>query len=370
MTTQETDITALSHAPVLLTRPRVIYLDNLKLLLTILVIAHHAALAYGPFRGIWHVENAERADVLGSLIVVNSMFFMGLFFFIAGYFTMPAYDRKGARRFVLDRALRLGIPSLAWLAASILVLRQVGYAHMWFAVDLLALSILYAVSRLWQARTGRPRHDQSAATPPSRLTIVIFIIVLGLATAAVRRYYPIGHWIAFLGFLPLEVNHWVQYLSLFLLGIVACRNHWLEGPGLVRNTPWLPITLALVLFFLGGSLWPAKTQALFDVGGGSGGMVLYSLLEAILCVSLSITLLWAFRRWLNTETPFSRVLAANSYGIYFIHYAPVLILQYVLLDIPLHPIAKFLLVTAGSFVLSLAASVLLLRSTRWGRRVF
>lgn len=370
MPTQETNSTTLTYASVSLTPSRVVYLDNLRILLTFLVVAHHAALAYGPFRGHWHVENAERADVLGALIVINSMFFMGLFFFLAGYFMVPSYDRKGAGRFMLDRALRLGPPSLVWLVISMAVLHQWGYVHMWFAIDLLALSGLYTVFRFVRTRSGPPSSEPAVTRPPSCLTILAYILALGLATAALRLRYPIDHWIGFLGFLPIEVNHWAQYLSLFILGAVAYRRRWLDGSGLVRGLPWLPIVGGLVAFLAVGTLWLAKLQAFFNVGGRSWGMLLYSLLEAVLCVSLSITLLWGFRRWLNTETRISRLLAANAYGVYFVHYGPVLILQKLLLNVPLHPTAKFLAVTAGSCVLSLAVSVLLLRSTRWGRRIF
>jgi len=35
---------------------------------------------------------------------------------IAGYFTPRSYDRKGVRRFILDRFLRLGLPLLLYAA--------------------------------------------------------------------------------------------------------------------------------------------------------------------------------------------------------------------------------------------------------------
>ncbi|MDY6940913.1 MAG: hypothetical protein SWY16_25055 [Cyanobacteriota bacterium] len=43
--------------------PRLVYLDNLRVLLTILVIAHHSSLAYGPHGGDWPVS--DTAIVLG-----------------------------------------------------------------------------------------------------------------------------------------------------------------------------------------------------------------------------------------------------------------------------------------------------------------
>ena len=40
---------------------------------------------------------------------------MGLLFLFAGYFVAPAFDSKGAARFLRDRAIRLGIPSLFFM---------------------------------------------------------------------------------------------------------------------------------------------------------------------------------------------------------------------------------------------------------------
>lgn len=37
---------------------------------------------------------------------------MAVFFFIAGAFTVPSLRRKGPRRFLLDRTLRLGVPTV------------------------------------------------------------------------------------------------------------------------------------------------------------------------------------------------------------------------------------------------------------------
>jgi len=49
--------------------------------------------------------------ILGGLLA-------GLLFFVAGLFTPPAFGRKGARRVVIDRLWRLGIPTAAYLFGS------------------------------------------------------------------------------------------------------------------------------------------------------------------------------------------------------------------------------------------------------------
>jgi glucans biosynthesis protein C len=97
------------------TRPgRLDYLDNLKILLVIGVIAVHAGITYG-FDGSWYLESYEvmRDLVVGVVTVVLGvgwLFGLGLFFLMAGRLTGPAFDRKGPRAFVRGRVVRLGVP--------------------------------------------------------------------------------------------------------------------------------------------------------------------------------------------------------------------------------------------------------------------
>lgn len=98
-------------------RPRLFYLDHLRVLLTVLVVLHHAAITYANIP-IWHYTEPARDSsgaALDLLVMFNQTFFMGFFFLIAGYFVPGSYDRKGGRAFMKDRLVRFGIPLLAFL---------------------------------------------------------------------------------------------------------------------------------------------------------------------------------------------------------------------------------------------------------------
>src|SRR5215475_4346458 len=112
---------------------RLDYLDTLKVLLTVLVIAHHAGQPYGPTGGRWPLFDAQRATILGPFFSVNAAFFMGLFFMISAYFLPSSFDRKGVSTFLKDRLLRLGIPFVV-VGVTIGTLSGVGFdpAHTWF----------------------------------------------------------------------------------------------------------------------------------------------------------------------------------------------------------------------------------------------
>jgi glucan biosynthesis protein C len=103
-------------------KPRLVYIDNLRTVLITAVVLGHLSGSYVLDADWMYVESGKVgvvASILGPFIIVILVTFaMGLFFQIAGYFTPPAYDRKGSKQFLLDRFKRLGIP---WLFYEIFI---------------------------------------------------------------------------------------------------------------------------------------------------------------------------------------------------------------------------------------------------------
>lgn len=110
-------------------RRTLFFIDNLRIALIMLVIAHHAGQAYGPTGDFWYFENSERASILWAFFVVNRSFFMSLFFMISGYFLPASYDRKGARDFLNDRLRRLGVPLLVFFFIVIPAMTHTYYVN-------------------------------------------------------------------------------------------------------------------------------------------------------------------------------------------------------------------------------------------------
>ena len=348
------------------------YLDNLKILLTVLVVAHHAAQAYGPTGGSWPVGQTERAEGLGPFITLNSMFFMGLFFFISGYFTTASFARKGTRGFIVDRLLRFGLPALAWLPIHRLTDGSWGweFAHLWFVVDLLGLNLLYAAWRTWRPAAKPEDRTYSDTAPTGDTTILGFVFLLGGVTALVRIEYPVDRWIRFLGVFPMEPAHWPQYLSLFLLGFWAWRTRWLERSPASQGRRWLYVAVVASAFYTIYRLIPDRKAYWFNTGGLHWQTWCYATLEALICVALCIALLWLFRDFLNRSRAWVRTLAADSYGIYWIHIFPVVGIQMGLREAPLGPLGKFFITTIAGFLTSWAIAHFVLRRGWLGRKVF
>ncbi len=102
-----------------MSKNRLLFIDNLRIPLIILVILVHLAITYGAPVGSWYYHEGQPGMIESIFYVfflaVSQSFFMGFFFMISGYFTPGSYDRKGAWPFFKDKLLRLGIPLLFYI---------------------------------------------------------------------------------------------------------------------------------------------------------------------------------------------------------------------------------------------------------------
>jgi surface polysaccharide O-acyltransferase-like enzyme len=96
---------------------RVLFVDNLRVLLISMAVVVHLDDTYGAV-GSWYYHdpatNLLTGILLTSLNAIGMASGMGFFFLLAGYFTPGSYDRRGPRSFLRDRLVRLGIPLLLY----------------------------------------------------------------------------------------------------------------------------------------------------------------------------------------------------------------------------------------------------------------
>ena len=105
-----------------LPRPRYLFLDNIKLLFTILVICWHVTNIYMGV-GWWYYQESNPIDPISYIFLIILVSFgglfqtalLGLFFLLGGYFTPKSYDRKGGPGFWKERLIRIGIPLLIYI---------------------------------------------------------------------------------------------------------------------------------------------------------------------------------------------------------------------------------------------------------------
>jgi glucan biosynthesis protein C len=349
-------------------RQRLYYLDNLKVGLTMLLIAHHVGQAYGPTGGTWPIKEAAKTAILGPFFTVNRSFFMSLFFLISGYLVARSYDAKPGWPFVKGRLFRLGLPVLVFAILMIPLqlfvfpapgMSEPGSAwpidvgYLWFLEHLLLFSLGYAV---WRAALGR-RSAERVEKPLRVWHIVVFCVLLAPVLALTRIPFPIDRWDYLLGFFRVMFADVPRDLAFFVLGIVAYRRKWFEAVSAQAGYAWLGIGVTLAAF------WYAYEFGLARLIGleGTASDVLRVTWETFLCSSLCIGLVVLFREHVTVHGRLARALGRSQYTAYIFHVPVILAFQYAILQVALPPLAKFAIVTLVSIPATFSLAYLLRR---------
>jgi len=322
------------------------YIDHLRTVMTAMVIFAHAAITYGGTGDWFYVEIHQpqaRSTILFSLFVATcSVSLMGCFFLLAGYFAPGSLERKGSKRFVEERLLRLGVPLLLFglLVAPVTIglsahavgksfwpafvgtLRSIfsaGEFHtgpMWFAEDLLLFSLGYCVLHALQSRGASPTPETQAAAPlPPQWLWFLSALAIGAVTLMVRQVFPIdarvgGIWP---GALPL-------YIFLFAMGILAWRRDWLRQFAWKKLWPSIVIAcLAWPAMPIGTAIFVARGMSITEVRGFSPANVILAFWEPLVEFGALAALLLFFRRFLNEPGSLWSWLDRRAYAVYFIH---------------------------------------------------
>jgi glucan biosynthesis protein C len=333
---------------------RLVFFDNLRVVLTVMVIAHHVAQAYGPTGAWWPVQEAQRTMILDPFLMVNRSFGMSLFFLIAGYFAAQACARTSPRAFIKSRLRRLGIPLIGFsllmifLQVFIFGLLSTGklgapwpidVIHMWFVQHLLLYSLGYALWHAFRSRWGQA--PVASLNTPGYAKVLLFTIGLALATAIVRIRYDIDEWVFLLGYIRVAIADVPRDLSMFVVGAMAFRNQWVTRFPSKAGHAWLVGGLGLATLGYVFKLWLVDEVVFSDITWG----IIYALWESLLCISMCIGLTILFRDKANKQGPILKEMSASSFTVYILHIFVAILFQYMALGLTASPMIKFLLVT-------------------------
>jgi glucan biosynthesis protein C len=380
---------------------RLLFIDNLRIVLICGVLVQHLAVTYGAL-GDWDYRDPSTNLLTGILLTIPNAIGMatgmGVFFLISAYFTPGSYDRKGAPSFLRDRLVRLGIPLLLYdLLLQPLVVYIAGGLHgsywsfsgtyllqmrgvtgvVWFLAVLLLFTFLYAC---WRGlNRHRPPAPESPGKPPSTRAIYGFIFALGLVTFVFRIWFST---VSRFQLLNLPLGYLPQYLSLYILGLVAYRRNWFFALTPRMGRDWLRnVLIAIVVLIVGATLFlviemiagagAAGTQMNYFewvmgqlnsfLGGFHWQALVYALWEAFLVVAVSISLLALFRQRWNHQGRLAKSLAANAYTVYLIHPLVLISFAYAFHVVALYPLLKFVIAVLITLPLCFLISSLIRR---------
>jgi peptidoglycan/LPS O-acetylase OafA/YrhL len=373
--------------------PRTAAIDGLRSLLTLLVVAHHAVLAYfayapppGAFDAMltWSafpIIDAAKSPGVDLLVLWNDSFFMALMFLLSGLFAGPSLARKGAGGFVFDRFVRLGLPFI--ISAGVLaplayypafLLREpatlaAGFVDAWaklgvwpagpawFLWVLLAFSVLVALLQAGLPRlcAALGRAGEWCRARPSRL-VGVWIVAALLAYMPVVMKVHYMHWSSWGPFF-VQTSRVALYAAYFFFGVaLGWRGAGLgglvapDGP-LARRWIWWQIAAGAA--FAGFMVAVVVTTIRSSRGEFSfAWAVAAGVLMTVSGVLTSTSLLAYVARKRSVENAIWASLRRNAYGIYLVHYVVVVWLQYALLPVGWPGWAKAMFVTAGGIALS------------------
>jgi len=320
---------------------RDLYIDRLRVVMTVLVLLHHTAITYGAIGGwFWHEIQPSRTPSSILLILfctTNQAYFMAFFFLLAGYFTPASLDRKGYARFIRDRLIRLGIPILAFIfflgpltAAIVTAAQGQGFwptfvaiwrhkelivGPLWFAEALLSFSLWYVLLR--RLRGPQPAGAETAEptpTPvPSSRAWLVSALAVGAAALILRQFFPIGTSL---------YGYWAPYVFLFVVGIRAKPRNRFAQLTWKDARPWI-ITACIAWPILPLAWKFSGTHANFSTGF-TWPAFLYAFWEPFVAWGLIAAWLLFARARMNYPSSFWSWLNRRAYAVYVIH-PPILV---------------------------------------------
>jgi fucose 4-O-acetylase-like acetyltransferase len=371
-------------------------LRNLRALAILTLVAFHSVIPYlwstksialpfdqPPYQ--WRafpIVDSQRWFGFDLFCAWQDVYLMALMFFLSGLFAWPSLVRKGSGKFMSDRFTRLGVPfvfglivivpfglypayrvvavdpSVLSFGRSFLALPFWPNGPLWFLWLLLAFTIalagLHRVAPRSVALLGRL--SSGAGARPGRY-------FMGLTSIAAVAYVPLA-----LAFTPwswslqgpftLQLSRPLLYGVYYFAGI-GVGVHGLER-GLLANEGKLARrwSLWLISAIASLSLWMGLTGLTLNYAD-SAPWLLQSAADASFAWAGASGLFFAAAvclRFGASRSRFFEPLSKNSLGIYLLHYAPLVWLEYAMLDVPLSAGAKAAIVFGGTAGLSYAAT--------------
>lgn len=332
-------------------------LDALRAFTTLLVVFHHCAITYGAIGG-WYYHEVAPARTVESICLVlfctiNQAFFMGLFFLLAGYYSLPSLRAKGTGRFLADRFIRLGLPLLfyGWILGpatialaqtrggssfwaafkALIVLGTFDCGPMWFAQALLIFTLVLA-GGLALRRCFNRRISSRVIAFPTNATLTGAALLTGSAALLLRIRWPVG-----VNVWGLQFGYFASYVVLFVAGLLAANERLLESLPQRETRLWWRIALVampiLPLAYFVPVLPPREHRDMLQV--------VYALWEPFVAWGAIMFLLHRFQTAFIELAGFGQRLARRAYTIYIVH-PPVLVSVALLWkDIHVNPLIKF-----------------------------
>lgn len=297
---------------------------------------------------------------------------MGLFFFISGFLATKSIKKYRSKDFIIGKSKRLLLPVffLCFLAIPLYfyiaycnkyqninfgkfyISEYIGkghlsYEHGWFLVVLFLFLAAYMLINKLILEKIKIKLISIKLNPA---TLIVTALIMAVISFIVRKYYPVNEWKTILGIIGIEPAHIPQYIIMFILGIVAYKNQWLNNLNKKIGISSICIGIVfIVLFCIKNYLGETFDDLIIND---------WAFFESFICVFLSMGILYIFKQFFNKETNLSKMLYSSYFGAYLIHNDFVVLFQVLISEVNINVYCKYTLVSICSIILSFLVSYL------------
>ena len=382
---------------------RILFFDHIRYLMVLLVVVLHSAASYSNFVPWWSVkEPHEDAVFFDIVLLLLDVFLMPILYFIAGYFAISSFQKRGGRRFLLRKLKRLGLPLLIgipiigpsfaymyqytrngfsndmafgrfWLdymkgagdfrIGMIPSVDHFSHGHLWFISLLLFFFIIFTL----YASTHKSLGIDFTPHPSghgSGTSVIVVLAVVGLISSMTTFVGNLcfaspenpDPWITIGNILQFQPAKVVSYILYFMMGIYAFYHHWFLKTTIPGHLAIWVLFCVLLIF----CLLMAFQQLVLHFSLTM--LLLYLSIRSFLCIAVLVAVtLWSYRYWNQPSRVHAR-LAINSYHIYIVHFVIVIMMQLIMARWPEGSVfVKFAIVSSVSIVFSYLFSQYALR---------
>lgn len=358
---------------------RVRYIDSGRALASFAGIIYHVAMI---FCSTWVISASEQNKIpeLGIYTQYINLFRMPLFLFISGYFSISVLNRKGVKRFLHNRLLRIGIP----LASTMIILNTLqsyvgnyllkgrhtfdgwitqllpwssnfSFSHAWYLYYILVFSGVLLVIDYKNIVTNKIKKLGNYNAYFLDMVILIFTIGISMVGLVIYKIVPLSH--------PLvAIIDMTVYLPFFLIGYVCYVNKNLMEQLIIN------IDKKRVFYFCIMIVVSMSVLALL-----SDNFKYSSFFINLVCRYYSLLLvIYLLQRFLNKENKVIDYMSKSSYGVYIFHQPVIVVVGAIYLKYynDVSPYVGFVVVLTASIVFTYLIEWAIIKKTKIGKFLF
>ncbi len=344
-------------------------IDWLRVIAVLLLFFAHPArifLTSGP----WYIQNTQKSELISVIGLFIDKWQMPLLFLLAGASTFFALSFRSAGEYLKERFIRLLVPLIFGILVIVppqLYIEILGFngasyfeyypkyfdaefthgfdmGHLWFIAYLFGFSLLaLPLFLFFKKEKGAGIVDKLGKFFSRPGMIYLFILPIFLMDYLLYDFYP----------------NPIYFLTFFLLGYLLLASDHFEKT--IHKNKLIGLIVGVLWFIASFTLYIQQIPTPIWFGSLTKGVVSWCLLIAILGYG---------KQFLNFNNRFLKYQGEASYPVYILHQTIVIALGYFVIRWQLGVYPKFLIIVAGSLLVTFALYEILVKRTNITRFLF